>query len=101
MKITEDKLKEIAYELYKIDWERDHISTEWKLATYRLYELEFLEYDFRETFDEWLFEQGYDGEIYACFDEFIVYEYQDYEYMKYLLGNSVFLKAYEEYQKGV
>ena len=105
MKITEDKLQEIAYGLYVIDWERKHISTERELAEYRLYALTELEdaelfdreYDFG-NFEDWIIDNGYDGEIHACFDEFREYEYRDYEYMKYLLGNSIFLKAYEEYR---
>ena len=43
MNITEQKLQEIAYELYKIDWERTHISTERMLEEYRLYCLTMIE----------------------------------------------------------
>lgn len=104
MKIKEQDLKEISYELYKMHWKRKHISLEREMATYREYELETLEYqeEFGEiiTYEEWLFERGFDGELYACFDEFLDYEYQDTDYMSYLLGhNSVFWKAYKEYQK--
>lgn len=99
MQITESALQAMSYELYKIDWEREYITTERKLAEYRLYTLTELEDNCNESFEDWLFDNGYGGEIYACFDEFIDCEYQDYGYMKYLLGNSVFWKAYEEYQE--
>lgn len=108
MKIAEKDLKKIAYELYKINWTTTHISVERQLAEYRLYQLTLLEdYDedsldwnsYIPTFDDWLFEQGYDGEIYVCFNEFLDYEYQDAEYMEFLLcHNSIFWKAYKEYQ---
>ena len=102
MKISEKDLKKIAYELYKIHWKRIHISTEREMAEYRLYYLILLE-DYGErdyyapTFKDWLEENGYDGEFYVCFDEFIDAEYEDVDYMSYLLGNSVFWKAYKEY----
>ena len=100
MKIKEQKLEEIAYELYKIDW-KSRISIERKLEAHRNYELELLEnYDDDYTFDDWEFDNGYDEECYVCFDEFIDYEYEDEEYMKYLLShNSVFWKAYLHYQE--
>jgi hypothetical protein len=106
MYISEENLKEIAYELYKMHWTRENISKESQLAEYRLYRLELLEeYDedsldwdsYIPTFEDWLFDNGYGGSLYVCFDEFIDAEYQDVDYMSYLLGNSVFWKAYEKY----
>ena len=90
----------MAYELYKIDWETTHISTERKLAAYREYVYtKLVDYDDNYTFEDWLFDNGYDGDIYVCFDEFLGAEYQDEEYMEYLLGNSVFWKAYLFYKE--
>lgn len=107
MNITEKDLKAIAYALYKIHWTTTHIPVETQLAEYRLYQLTLLEdYDpdsldwdtYIPTFDDWLFEQGYGGEIYVCFNEFLDCEYQDVEYMEFLLcKNSVFWKAYKKY----
>ena len=97
--ISEEKLQDLAYELYKIDWKDSHISTERKLGAYREYEYTgAIDRDEDYTFEDWLFDNGYDGEIYAYFGEFLECEYQDEEYMRYLLGNSVFWKAYKEYQ---
>ena len=43
---------------------------------------------------------GFHGELWACFDEFMEYEYQDTEYMEMLLGLSpikeIWLKLYHE-----
>lgn len=102
MRIHEYQLKELAYELYKVDWENDHISLERKLAEYRLYCLTSLEDgDYGcYSFEDWLFDNGYDGELYVCFNEFLGAEYQDEDYMKYLLcENSVFWKAYLFYKE--
>ena len=98
MKISEENLKELAYELYKMHWTREHISKERQLAEYRSYYLTKLEdYDDNYTLEDYLFDNGYNGELYVCFDEFIDAEYEDADYMSYLLGNSVFWKAYKEY----
>ena len=98
MKVLEKDLKKLAYELYKMHWTREHISKEWQLAEYRGYYLTNLEdNDDNYTFEDHLEENGYDGELYVCFDEFIDEEYEDADYMSYLLGNSVFWKAYKEY----
>lgn len=106
MYIAEENLKELAYELYKIHWKREHLSKEREIAEYRLYYFSLLD-DYGEdalscdydipTFDEWIDGYGYEGELYVCFDEFIDAEYEDVDYMSFLLGNSIFWKAYKEY----
>ena len=37
------------------------------------------------TYEDYLDEFGYDGEIYACYDEFLDNEYLDHIYMESLL----------------
>lgn len=103
MKISEKELQEIAYELYKIDWVRENVSQELQLAVEREFWLESLEYE--QEFDEillwsnWIWDNGYHGSLYVCFDEFLDCEYEDVGYMKYLLcHNSVFWQAYKEYE---
>ena len=59
-----DILAKQTYELYKKDW-----------CDSRGYNL--------QDYDE---ELGFNGESFACFDEYRETEFQDSEYMKYLLG---------------
>ena len=106
MKLTEERLQELAYELYKLDWKREHITQTRELEEYRLYYLTMLEnaededdWDSDYTFEDWLWDQGYGGELYVCYNEFLDAEYEDKEYIKYLLcENSMFWKAYKEYE---
>lgn len=79
-------IKEIAYEMYKIDWMR-RIFADRQLNAYKNYfELADEIFDHSYTFEDYLEEYGYDGELYVCFDEFLECEYQDSEYMKWLLS---------------
>lgn len=103
MKITEKELQEIAYELYKIDWIRDNITPELQLQVEREFWLESLEYEqeFNDVllWSNWIWDNGYHGSLYACFNEFLDYEYEDEEYMKYLLDeDSEVWKTYKEYE---
>ena len=99
-------IKEIAYELYKIDWEQDHaISGSRKLSAYREYcdiEVESLkEYHSRTylSFEDYLEDHSYSGELYVCFNEFLEAEYLDVSYMQYLLQDAPHLM--ELYEKDI
>lgn len=46
-------------------------------------------YDDYEDYEDWVFEVRYNGELYACFEEFLEAEYQDEDYIGYLLGDSL------------
>lgn len=65
------KLKVRAYNLYVADWLNQR-------------NISILDVDFNDT------ELNFYGEIFACFDEFENNEFQDREYMWYLLSNDDF-----------
>lgn len=69
-----DEFKEKAYELYKKDW--------CKVRGYNLKDVEVSEAEGEE----------YNGEMYACFEEFIDNEFNNREYM-----NSLMSEEYDEY----
>lgn len=80
-----------CYELYKVDW-MSRISTERQLTAMREYYKMTLWDDFI-PFKYYISDRGYDGEIYACFDEFLECEFKDKEYMRNLLTDEL----YDEY----
>lgn len=83
-------IKKRAYELYKLDWMASHGHTLQDIAAV-VAELSDLGVPSEEVFSE--FEQnGFspNGEIYVCFDEFVVNEYQDMDYMRSLLSKEDF-----------
>ena len=89
----------LCYELYKLDWISTHITSEIMektKAAYIDYCLEYLdETEDVNTFEDCIEEYGYaNGCIYACFEEFLDSEYQDKEYMKYLIGDNEALYSY-------
>lgn len=87
-------IKDLAYELYKTDW-MSRISTERRLDALRVYYLN-VDGENRDyyTFEEWINDKGYEGELYVCFSEFLQNEYLEDEYMKELLADPT---LYEEY----
>lgn len=94
-----NEFENLAYELYKKDWtERSHIDRDETWAKFLEYQKEKL-YGMEDgmSFDEWLYENdGYNGVLFACKEEFLESEYLDKEYMKGLLGNEFDL--YQEYE---
>ena len=85
-------LKDLAYEMYAEDWMQRINFERQKKARHDYYEA--LKDNPDLSFDDFIFENGYDGEIYACFDEFLDAEYQDVDYMKTLLSDAM-LEEYE------
>ena len=107
-------IRELAYELYKIDWMR-RISADRQMDSLRDYyreakEDEKIAAELAEEFgspensgdsggysyDDYIFESGYDGEIYVCYDEFLDNEYMDKKYMKRLLGKDLYSEYLED-----
>ena len=90
-------IRELAYELYKMDWMR-RISCDVQMDTLKDYYQETTEED-REvyTFEDYIFEFGYQGQLYACYEEFLEEEYLDESYIKtFFLYNDDLLKEYQE-----
>ena len=89
-------MQKAAYELYKQDWLCEHVSKERQLASIReYYEMDEEDRTAYADYDDYLFENGYGGEMYVCFDEFLGAEFQDAGYMEYLLGPKLFEKYTE------
>lgn len=97
MAIEINSIRQLAYELYKIDWMRQ-ISPERQMDSLRQY------YDDKKlcpgdtsVYNDIIDEFGYDGDIYETFDEFLESKYLEADYMKALLNSS----QYEDYEKDV
>ena len=90
-------IRELSYELYKMDWMR-RISCDIQMDTLKDYYQETTEED-REvyTFEDYIFEFGYQGRLYACYNEFLRAEYLDESYMRSLFyKNDELFKEYQE-----
>lgn len=92
-------IKELCYELYKIDWESiHHIKPKRKMENLKVfYEENKINHYPYSSYKEYLMEVGYNGEIYACFDEFLNNEYQDEGYIMALLDNEELFEEYLRY----
>lgn len=86
----------LAYELYKVDWMK-RIPPERQMESLRKY-FKGTDRKYMNTygFEEYLFDNGYDGELYVCYDEFLYEEYLDEEYMKELLNDDELFAIYKE-----
>lgn len=92
----EPDISHICYELYKLDWKSSHgITAEIeKLSLSEYYSNLDLNDDI--SYEDYLDEFGYDGELYACFEEFCENEYLDDEYMHKLLNDEYLIDLYDE-----
>jgi len=89
-----------CYELYKMDWCKSNITPDIQMDAYKNYMEDMVENPFAEnaySFQDYLDEFGFNGQVYACYDEFMDNEYQDIDYMKALLDNKEFLRIYKTY----
>lgn len=84
------KISQLAYELYKIDW-MARIPSETQIDTVKQW------YQEQEcSLEEYLFEHGYNGEIYVSYEEFLNSEYQEDAYMEDLFRDE---KLFAEYKR--
>ena len=90
-------ISKLCYELYKIDWKYSHITKYTEMYNIKNYyeclitdDIDSKEY----TYNDYLEEVGYDGELYVCYDEFLDNEYLEEDYIKELLDNE---KLYNKY----
>lgn len=81
------EISELCYELYKIDWKHSHMITKDREMDSLKNYFEDSSYYPDYSYEEYINERGYNGEIYACYDEFCNAEYLDEEYIRYLLDN--------------
>lgn len=81
-------IRQTAYEKYQHDWMISHGIDEKAVdKAVKEYIADISEDNDSDTpFSEWLFDRGFDGSIWACYDEFLNAEYRDDSYMKHLLS---------------
>ncbi len=106
--ISEEDLQHALYEIYKEEW-LQRISVAERLAIRREYEVGKLGgWNEEETFEEYLFNNnGYQGKLYASFEDFLRTDYRDRHYVLRLFRLGLFededtgfmVEAYDYYQK--
>lgn len=97
--MTTKTLERKAYERYQLDWLKNHNFS----ITDLLQEIESIPFSREVNIVEdklAAFEEiGFNGELYVCFNEFLDNEFQDKDYMKFLLTKEEF-EEYLKIQKG-
>ena len=95
-------IRELAYELYKMDWMR-RISCGVQMEVLKEYYQETdKDYQKEYSFGDYVFENGYHGQLYVCYNEFLRAEYLDESYMRSLFyKNDELFKEYQEDLKTV
>lgn len=88
----------LCYELYKVDWKHKHmITADREMDSIKgYYEVHPDMDDTEYTYNDYLEEFGYDGELYVCYEEFWENEYQDDDYMCSLLNNEKLIAMYHK-----
>lgn len=106
--IEEEKFERKCYELYQLDWLMTHGHS--LQDVFKVLREGYIENcssgnidggtncdeDF-DAMEEYFKEQGFNGEIFACEEEFYDNEYQDKDYMMHLLPEDM-LEQYNNYQ---
>ena len=88
-------ISKLCYELYKIDWKCSHMITkDMEMDNLKNYYDCLIDDDSEYTYDDFLEEFGYDGELCVRYDEFLDNEYLEEDYIKELLDNE---KLYNKY----
>jgi len=93
------RFREMCYNLYKQDWKRSHlISREVEIDMIKNYYQDYLPHAGRKpmSYQQYIEEVGYHGELYVCIDEFMESEYQDEKYMHTLLDNEELIAMYDK-----
>lgn len=90
-------IRKLCYELYKIDWKHSHMITkEREMDSIKDYYEGLIDNDSKYTYEDYIEEFGYDGELYVCFEEFCDAEYYNVDYMRTLLDNDRLINIYHE-----
>lgn len=92
--LTLEETKRRLYDLYKLDWMSSHGYSiddilervgEELFNNARDFDAPF-EPTFKESVANWEYDRGFDGSLYACFNEFLDCEYRDRAYIISLAG---------------
>lgn len=87
----------LCYELYKVDWKHSHmITAEREMDSIKSYYEDLVDDDTEYTYNDYLEEFGYDGELYVCYEEFLDVEYMDEDYICSLLDNEKLIAMYRK-----
>ena len=89
-------IRKLCYELYKIDWKHSHITKEREMDSIKDYYEGLIDNDSEYTYEDYIEEFGYDGELYVCYEEFCDAEYYDVDYMRTLLDNDELINIYHK-----
>ena len=89
-------IRKLCYELYKIDWKHSHITKEREMDSIKDYYEGLIDNDNEYTYEDYIEEFGYNGELYVCFEEFCDAEYYNVDYMRTLLDNDRLINIYHE-----
>lgn len=98
-------ISRLCYELYKVDWKRRHmIMADREMDSIKDYyecvrdmTIPYFTLDGSEyTYNDYLEEFGYDGELYVCYEEFLEVEYLEEDYICGLLDNEKLIAMYYE-----
>lgn len=87
-------ITKLCYELYKSDWKRKHLTPRMEKDSIKDYYSGLVDSDSDYTYDDYLNEFGYGGELYVCYKEFYENEYQDVSYMCWLLDDDKLIEDY-------
>ena len=94
-------IKELCYELYKIDWKLNHgVTFRFEEENLKLYFdcCASFEFDNDYTYNDFVEEYGYEGRLYVCYEEFLDNEYTDKDYIKTLISEEI---LYQKYLKDI
>ena len=89
-------ISKLCYELYKIDWKRNNITTDIEIDNIKDYYEGLVDNDTDYTYEDYVSEFGYGGYLYACYDEFCESEYLDKDYICGLLNYDKLIQMYLE-----
>ena len=88
-------IKKLCYELYKLDWKYSNVPTGVEMDSIKDYYQKFVADDTNYTYNDYLNEFGYYGQLYATYEEFLKNEYLNKEYIYSLLfGNKELFTMY-------
>lgn len=87
-------ISKLCYELYKFDWKHSNITHEMEMDNIKDYYEGLVDSEENYTYNDYIFEFGYSGMVYACYDEFRECEYLDRDYICGLLDNEKLTAAY-------
>lgn len=87
-------ISKLCYELYKVDWKRVHITPDIEMDCIKDYYNGLVDGDDVYTLEDYTFDFGYNGMVYACYDEFCEAEYLDKDYICGLLDNEKLFELY-------